>query len=96
MLINVRVIAQVFENKAFADGGTPVWRPKGAQVFNMPIEFGHVIGVEDEHMNDAIQYILDSQCNELYKYELLEFEVEFKTAMELPKEALLDALMVVE
>ena len=90
MLVNVRVIAQVFENKAFADGGES-FRPKGAQVFNMPIDGDFVMYAK--YLVTGIEEVLKGLGNGLYQYEYLEHEVEFKDAITVPQVALTNALV---
>ena len=90
MLVNVRVVAQVFENKAFADGGEN-FRPKGAQVFNMPIDSDVVMYAD--YLVTAIETVLESAGNDLYTYEYLEHDVEFQDAITLPKQTLTNALV---
>ena len=93
MLVNVRVIAQVFENKAFADGGEN-FRPKGAQVFNMPIDSDVVMYAD--YLVTAIESVLKRLGNDLYTYEYLEHDVEFKDAITLPEQTLTEALMILQ
>ena len=90
MLVNVRVIAQVFENKAFADGGEN-FRPKGAQVFNMPIDSDVVMYAD--YLVTAIETVLKDLGNDLYTYEYLEHDVEFKEPITVPQAALTNALV---
>lgn len=90
MLVNVRVVAQVFENKAFADGGEN-FRPKGAQVFNMPIDSDVVMYAD--YLVTAIETVLKGLGNDLYTYEYLEHDVEFKDAIVLPQKTLTNALV---
>ena len=93
MLVNVRVVAQVFENKAFADGGES-FRPKGAQVFNMPIDSDDVMYAN--YLVTAIEEVLKGLGNDLYTYEYLEHDVEFKDAITLPEQTLTEALMILQ
>ena len=93
MLVNVRVVAQVFENKAFADGGEN-FRPKGTQVFNMPIDSDVVIYAD--YLVTAIETVLKGLGNGLYTYEYLEHDVEFKDAITLPEQTLTEALMILQ
>ena len=93
MKINVRVTAQLWENYGFADGGADYWKPKGTQVFNMPIEDDDLMYAEN--LDEAIQVTLDNQVTPLYKYELIGTEIEWKTPITLHSNALSDALMVV-
>jgi len=93
MLVNVRVIAQVFENKAFADGGEN-FRPKGAQVFNMPIDSDVVMYAD--YLVTAIESVLKRLGNDLYTYEYLEHDIEFKDAITLPEQTLTEALMILQ
>jgi len=93
MLVNVRVVAQVFENKAFADGGEN-FRPKGAQVFNMPIDSDVVMYAD--YLVTAIETVLKGLGNDLYTYEYLEHDVEFKDVITLPKQTLTEALMILQ
>jgi hypothetical protein len=93
MLVNVRVVAQVFENKAFADGGEN-YRPKGSQVFNMPIDSDVVMYAHS--LVTAIEEVLKGLGNDLYTYEYLEHDVEFKDAITLPEQTLTEALMILQ
>ena len=93
MLVNVRVVAQVFENKAFADGGEN-YRPKGSQVFNMPIDSDVVMYAD--YLVTAIESVLKRLGNDLYTYEYLEHDVEFKEAITLPEQTLTEALMILQ
>ena len=93
MLVNVRVVAQVFENKAFADGGEN-YRPKGSQVFNMPIDSDVVMYAD--FLVTAIETVLKDLGNDLYTYEYLEHDVEFKDAITLPEQTLTEALMILQ
>ena len=93
MLVNVRVVAQVFENKAFADGGEN-YRPKGSQVFNMPIDSDVVMYAD--YLVTAIETVLKGLGNDLYTYEYLEHDVEFKDAITLPEQTLTEALMILQ
>ena len=93
MLVNVRVVAQVFENKAFADGGEN-YRPKGSQVFNMPIDSDVVMYAHS--LVTAIESVLKRLGNDLYTYEYLEHDVEFKDAITLPEQTLTEALMILQ
>ena len=93
MLVNVRVVAQVFENKAFADGGEN-YRPKGSQVFNMPIDSDVVMYAD--YLVTAIESVLKRLGNDLYMYEYLEHDVEFKDAITLPEQTLTEALMILQ
>jgi len=93
MLVNVRVVAQVFENKAFADGGEN-YRPKGSQVFNMPIDSDVVMYAD--YLVTAIESVLKRLGNDLYTYEYLEHDVEFKDAITLPEQTLTEALMILQ
>jgi len=93
MLVNVRVVAQVFENKAFADGGEN-YRPKGSQVFNMPIDSDVVMYAHS--LVTAIKEVLKGLGNDLYTYEYLEHDVEFKDAITLPEQTLTEALMILQ
>ena len=90
MLVNVRVVAQVFENKAFADGGEN-FRPKGAQVFNMPIDSDVVMYAD--YLVTAIEGVLKRLGNDLYTYEYLEHDVEFQEPITLPEQTLTEALV---
>ena len=90
MLVNVRVVTQVFENKAFADGGES-FRPKGAQVFNMPIDGDFVMYAD--YLVTAIETVLKDLGNDLYTYEYLEHDVEFKEPITVPQAALTNALV---
>jgi len=90
MLVNVRVIAQVFENKAFADGGEN-FRPKGAQVFNMPIDGDFVMYAD--YLVTAIETVLKGLGNDLYTYEYLEHDIEFKEPITVPQVQLTNALV---
>ena len=93
MLVNVRVVAQVFENKAFADGGEN-FRPKGDQVFNMPIDSDVVMYAD--YLVTAIETVLKGLGNDLYTYEYLEHDVEFKDDITLPAQTLTEALMILQ
>ena len=93
MLVNVRVVAQVFENKAFADGGEN-YRPKGSQVFNMPIDSDVVMYAHS--LVTAIEEVLKGLGTDLYTYEYLEHDVEFKDAITLPEQTLTEALMILQ
>jgi hypothetical protein len=93
MLVNVRVVTQVFENKAFADGGEN-YRPKGSQVFNMPIDSDVVMYAHS--LVTAIEEVLKGLGNDLYTYEYLEHDVEFKDAITLPEQTLTEALMILQ
>jgi len=93
MLVNVRVVSQVFENKAFADGGEN-YRPKGSQVFNMPIDSDVVMYAHS--LVTAIEEVLKGLGNDLYTYEYLEHDVEFKDAITLPEQTLTEALMILQ
>jgi len=93
MLVNVRVVAQVFENKAFADGGEN-YRPKGSQVFNMPIDSDVVMYAD--YLVTAIESVLKRLGNDLYTYEYLEHDVEFKDDITLPEQTLTEALMILQ
>ena len=93
MLVNVRVVTQVFENKAFADGGEN-YRPKGSQVFNMPIDSDVVMYAD--YLVTAIESVLKRLGNDLYTYEYLEHDVEFKDAITLPEQTLTEALMILQ
>ena len=93
MLVNVRVVAQAFENKAFADGGES-FRPKGAQVFNMPIDSNVVMYAN--YLVTAIETVLKGLGNDLYTYEYLEHDVEFKDDITLPEQTLTEALMILQ
>ena len=90
MLVNVRVVAQAFENKAFADGGES-FRPKGAQVFNMPIDSDFVMYAD--YLVTAIETVLKDLGNDLYTYEYLEHEIEFKDPITVPPATLTNALL---
>ena len=90
MIVNVRVVAQVFENKAFADGGEN-FRPKGAQVFNMPIDSDFVMYADN--LVEGIEVVLKELSNGLYTYEYLEQDVEFKDSITVYPAALTNALM---
>ena len=90
MLVNVRVVTQVFENKAFADGGEN-YRPKGSQVFNMPIDSDVVMYAHS--LVTAIEEVLKGLGNDLYTYEYLEHEIEFKDPITVPQVALTNALV---
>ena len=96
MLVNVRVVTQVFENKAFGEifnGGehTPVWKPKGAQVFNMPIDSDDVMYAD--YLVTAIETVLKDLGNDLYTYEYLEHDIEFKEPITVPQVQLTNALV---
>ena len=93
MLVNVRVVTQVFENKAFADGGEN-YRPKGSQVFNMPIDSDVVMYAD--YLVTAIESVLKRLGNDLYTDEYLEHDVEFKDAITLPEQTLTEALMILQ
>ena len=90
MLVNVRVIAQVFENKAFADGGES-FRPKGAQVFNMPIDSDVVMYAD--YLVTAIETVLKHAGNDLYTYEYLEHDIYFQEPITLQEQTLTNALI---
>lgn len=85
MKVNVKVVAQVFENKSFVDGGEPRWAPKGGRTFNMPVEADDVMFVGGEELKQAIQFVLDSTCTNLYKFELVEYDIEFQPAIDIPE-----------
>ena len=93
MLVNVRVVAQVFENKAFADGGEN-FRPKGAQVFNMPID-SDVVTIAD-YLVTAIESVLKGLGNDLYTYEYREHDVEFQEPITLPEQTLTEVVMILQ
>ena len=94
MLVNVRVVAQVWENYGFADGGKDHWKPKGSQVFNMPIDSDVVMYAD--YLVTAIESVLKGLGNDLYMYEYLEHDVEFKDAITLPEQTLTEALMILQ
>ena len=73
MLVNVRVIAQVF---------------------NMPIDSDDVMYAD--YLVTAIESVLKRLGNDLYTYEYLEHDVEFKDAITLPEQTLTEALMILQ
>jgi len=92
MYVNVRVVTQVWENYGFADGGKDHWKPKGSQVFNMPLD--HSVAMYGENIEQAIQTTLDNVATQLYKYDLIDHEIEIKEPITLDERALGNAMML--
>ena len=72
----VQITAQYFENYNFFDGGTPHWKPKGGQVFNMYVDSDLFFYTEDMCV-EAIKVMLEEQCDKLNKFEYISHELIF-------------------
>ena len=72
----VQITAQYFENYNFFNGGTPNWKPKGGQVFNMYVDSDLFLYGEDTCI-EAIKVMLEEQCDKLNKFEYISHELIF-------------------
>lgn len=71
----VIIMAQVYENKAFYEGGES-WRPKMGQTFELRMDADFLLYCESECIK-AFKELLLEQSNEAMRYEYLSYVIFF-------------------
>lgn len=75
MQVKVKVQAQYFEN--YSQSSSPIWKPKGGQEFIFPVDSDWVMYVTGSQLLESIKKMLADYSNAHWKYEFLDYDVQF-------------------
>ena len=73
-MATLRITTQYYEN--YSDTQTPHWKPKGGQTFIIKDIEGDMIMYCD-NLKEVCSNLVSAKCNEHFKYEYREHEVDF-------------------
>tara|TARA_B110000495_G_scaffold124537_1_gene108321 strand:+ start:348 stop:731 length:384 start_codon:yes stop_codon:yes gene_type:complete len=73
-MATLRIFTQYYEN--YSDSQTPHWKPKGGQTFIIKDILGDMVTYCDD-LKEVCSNLVSAKCNEHYKYEYREHEVDF-------------------
>lgn len=82
MKTTIRITAQVYENKAWYEGGES-WRPKFGQEFVMEVAEGILMYTPESEIVKVLKEQIAQQSDDMMKYEYIEHDIVFQDTIQL-------------